>query len=93
MSLNINTIIYNILQTGGSTQNYLQRVDVILYTDKNCKADHGSQVDLRYHVCTGVPEGGKGVCTVSILHPSGNFCTGCKTNFLILGRFWWSINF
>lgn len=55
------------MQSGGSLQDSLKRADIILYTDEYCKAFHGREVDFRYHVCAGVPEGGKGECNVSII--------------------------
>ncbi|KAF2882712.1 hypothetical protein ILUMI_23445 [Ignelater luminosus] len=42
---------------------HLQRVDLIIYTDENCSKAHGSKVDSKYHLCGGVPEGGKGQCS------------------------------
>jgi len=50
-------------KTGGSVQGDLKRVDILVYTDADCSRAHGSRVDSRYHVCSGVPEGGKGQCS------------------------------
>ncbi|KAF2882711.1 hypothetical protein ILUMI_23444 [Ignelater luminosus] len=49
--------------TGGNVMEHLQRVDLIVYTDEDCLKAHGSDVDSRYHLCGGVPEGGKGQCS------------------------------
>lgn len=49
-------------------QRDLQRVDILIYTDADCSKAHGSRVDSRYHVCSGIPEGGKGQCNVSTYH-------------------------
>lgn len=43
----------------------LQKVNIVVYSDEDCKAAHGSYVDEAYHVCAGIPEGGKGQCSVS----------------------------
>jgi len=48
--------------TGGSVMKDLQRVDLLVYSDEDCKAAHGT-VSATYHVCSGVPEGGKGQCS------------------------------
>ncbi|KAF2882713.1 hypothetical protein ILUMI_23446 [Ignelater luminosus] len=48
--------------SGGGVMEHLQRVDLIIYTDEECSKAHGSRVDSRYHLCGGVPEGGKGQC-------------------------------
>lgn len=43
----------------------LQRVGILVYSDEDCSRAHGSSVNSAYHVCAGVPEGGKGQCSVS----------------------------
>ncbi|KAF2882710.1 hypothetical protein ILUMI_23443 [Ignelater luminosus] len=50
-------------KTGGGVMEHLQRVDLIIYTDEDCSSAHGTDVDSRYHLCGGVPEGGKGQCS------------------------------
>lgn len=52
--------------SGGEVMTHLQRVDIICYTDDNCEAAHSNPsnpADRRYHVCAGIPEGGKGQCS------------------------------
>lgn len=46
----------------------LQRVDIIVYPDAECESIHSQTgpTSRIYHVCAGVPEGGKGQCNVSI---------------------------
>ncbi|KAF2888476.1 hypothetical protein ILUMI_17697, partial [Ignelater luminosus] len=51
--------------TGGSIINHLQRVDLLVYSDADCSKAHGSTVNAIHHLCGGVPEGGKGQCSVS----------------------------
>lgn len=43
----------------------LQRVDILLYSDDACEAAHYNVTSRAYHVCAGIPEGGKGQCNVS----------------------------
>lgn len=37
-----------------------------MYSDADCQDAHGYYVDEKYHVCAGVPEGGKGQCNASV---------------------------
>ncbi|KAI4471757.1 polyserase-related [Holotrichia oblita] len=48
--------------TGGSVMQDLQKVDILLYSDDACETAHNSMASRLYHVCAGVPEGGKGQC-------------------------------
>ncbi|KAF2882709.1 hypothetical protein ILUMI_23442 [Ignelater luminosus] len=48
--------------TSGSIMKNLQRVDILVYSDEDCKAAHGSKVSPAYHVCSVVPERCKGHC-------------------------------
>lgn len=45
----------------------LQRVDIQVYTDEDCERIHylTGPTSRAYHVCAGIPEGGKGQCNVS----------------------------
>ncbi|XP_071054049.1 chymotrypsin-1-like [Onthophagus taurus] len=49
-------------QTGGSVMTHLQKVEILLFPQEQCKAAHGTKVDDINHVCAGLPEGGKGQC-------------------------------
>ncbi|XP_071054342.1 trypsin-1-like [Onthophagus taurus] len=53
---------WGLSHTGGSTMTHLQKVNILLYPQEQCKAAHGAKVDDINHVCAGVPEGGKGQC-------------------------------
>lgn len=46
----------------------LQRVDILIYTDDDCESLHAQTgpTSRSYHVCAGVPEGGRGQCNVSM---------------------------
>ncbi|XP_017776593.1 PREDICTED: trypsin-3-like [Nicrophorus vespilloides] len=41
----------------------LMRVDIICYSDDDCEAAHHGNTNRQYHICAGVPEGGKGQCS------------------------------
>jgi trypsin len=44
----------------------LQKVYIEVYSDDDCERIHAvtGPTDRKYHVCAGVPEGGKGQCSV-----------------------------
>lgn len=46
----------------------LQRVDIKVYSDEDCERIYATKgpTDRKYHICAGVPEGGKGQCSVSV---------------------------
>ncbi|XP_065161059.1 trypsin-1-like [Atheta coriaria] len=48
--------------TGGARQQHLQRVDLVIYSDDDCEEAHPFRTFREYHICSGVPEGGKGQC-------------------------------
>lgn len=53
-------------ETGGTVQQTLQEVDLIVFSDEECASRHND--DFQPHpsnICGGVPEGGKGQCSVS----------------------------
>ncbi|KAH8382773.1 hypothetical protein KR009_005191, partial [Drosophila setifemur] len=50
-------------ETGGSVQNTLQEVSLKIYSDVECTLLHGGKTDPKYHLCSGVDEGGKGQCS------------------------------
>ncbi|KAF2882708.1 hypothetical protein ILUMI_23441 [Ignelater luminosus] len=54
---------WGLSKTGGIVMKNLQRVDIFVYNDEDCRKAHGSRVNPNYHVCAGVPEGGKGQCS------------------------------
>lgn len=54
-----------VFQTGGARQQHLQRVDLVIYSDDDCEEAHPFRTFREYHICSGVPEGGKGQCNVS----------------------------
>ncbi|KAJ8924760.1 hypothetical protein NQ315_000913 [Exocentrus adspersus] len=51
-------------RTDGTVQDILQRVDIIVYPDEECERIHSSTgpTSRQFHVCAGVPEGGRGQC-------------------------------
>lgn len=46
----------------------LQKVDIKVYSDEDCERIYATKgpTDRKYHVCAGVPEGGKGQCSVGV---------------------------
>ncbi|XP_037045239.1 trypsin 3A1-like [Bradysia coprophila] len=49
-------------QTGGVIQTTLQEVDLIVFSDEDCRDRHNSVIHPS-HICGGVPEGGRGQCS------------------------------
>lgn len=49
-------------QTGGVVQTTLQEVDLIVFSDEECRNRHNSPIHPS-HICGGVPEGGRGQCS------------------------------
>ncbi|XP_067002693.2 trypsin II-P29 [Anabrus simplex] len=47
--------------TGGSVMQYLQTVDIVVYSDEDCGKAHGGKPHSS-NICAGIPEGGKGQC-------------------------------
>lgn len=49
---------------------FLQRVDLVVCSDEDCEALHPFDPPMltnrQYHLCAGVPEGGRGQCRVHI---------------------------
>lgn len=43
----------------------LQKVQIKVFNNEDCRKAHGAKFDERVHICAGVPEGGKGQCSVS----------------------------
>lgn len=56
-----------VIQTNDTLPTILQKVDVKIYSDEICDAAHNGVVDLQHHICSGIPENGKGSCQVSII--------------------------
>ncbi|RZC40948.1 Trypsin domain containing protein [Asbolus verrucosus] len=56
--------------SGGSVMNHLQKVDIMVYSDEDCERIHAQTgpTDRHYHICAGVPGGGKGQCNVGSLN-------------------------
>ncbi|XP_044269857.1 trypsin-3-like [Tribolium madens] len=50
--------------SGGTVMKHLQKVDIFVYSDDDCERIHKETgpTNRKYHVCAGVPEGGKGQC-------------------------------
>jgi trypsin len=48
----------------------LQTVDIVVFSDADCERIHAGTGPTysNYHVCAGIPEGGKGQCSVRILN-------------------------
>lgn len=57
-------------ETGGTIQNVLQEVDLIVFSDEECLRRHagGSFLPNTANICAGTPNGGKGQCTVTIFN-------------------------
>lgn len=51
-------------RTGGDVQSVLQQVDLSVFSDTECYQRLGISLHAST-LCSGVPEGGKGQCTVS----------------------------
>lgn len=51
-------------ETGGTVQTILQEVDLIVFSDEDCRRRHDDMI-YPSHICGGVPEGGRGQCSVS----------------------------
>ncbi|RZC41968.1 chymotrypsin-1, partial [Asbolus verrucosus] len=56
---------WGIPYTGGFTMTDLQKVNIMVYTDEDCEMIHAETgpTNRNYHICAGVPEGGKGQCS------------------------------
>lgn len=52
-------------QTGGTYQTTLQEVGLIVFSDEECARRHSDGPPHESNICGGVPEGGKGQCSVS----------------------------
>lgn len=52
-------------ETGGAMQQQLQQVDLMVFSDEECAARHSERPPHASNVCGGVPEGGRGQCSVS----------------------------
>lgn len=52
-------------QTEGTVQTILQEVDLIVFSDEECRRRHDDTIHPS-HICGGVPEGGQGQCSVSV---------------------------
>ncbi|EFA01277.2 serine protease P40 [Tribolium castaneum] len=50
--------------SGGTVMKHLQKVNIFVYSDDDCERIHKETgpTNRKYHVCAGVPEGGKGQC-------------------------------
>lgn len=48
--------------TGGYIQRTLQQVDLMVFSDEECRNLHNSPIHPS-HICSGVPEGGRGQCS------------------------------
>lgn len=57
-------------ETGGTIQNVLQEVDLIVFSDEECLRRHagGSFLPNTANICAGTPKGGKGQCTVTVFN-------------------------
>ncbi|XP_037029404.1 trypsin-like [Bradysia coprophila] len=49
-------------QTGGTVQETLQEVDLIVFSDEECRHRHDDMIYPSF-ICGGVPEGGRGQCS------------------------------
>lgn len=52
-------------ESDGQAQNHLQEVDLIVFSDEECFRRHSNATPHQSNICGGVPEGGKGQCSVS----------------------------
>lgn len=67
-------------ETGGTVQTILQEVDLIVFSDEDCRRRHDDMI-YPSHICGGVPEGGRGQCSVSDIFK--NIFLLCKLNDFI----------
>lgn len=65
--------------TGGSIQQQLQHVDLMVFSDEECAIRHSEEPPHPSNLCGGVPEGGRGQCSVCW---RGCFCVGSGFEFL-----------
>ncbi|PSN49711.1 hypothetical protein C0J52_16337 [Blattella germanica] len=55
---------WGVLESNGNVMNHLQQVDITVYSDANCQSIHYYTIHDS-NICAGVPEGGKGQCSLS----------------------------
>lgn len=53
-------------ETGGYIQQTLQEADLIVFSDEECARRHSNGPPHESNICGGVPEGGRGQCSVSL---------------------------
>lgn len=50
-------------ETNGAIQDHLQEANLIVFSDEECRNRH-EEIIHPSHICAGVPEGGRGSCSV-----------------------------
>ncbi|EFA01278.1 serine protease P41 [Tribolium castaneum] len=72
--------------SGGDLMTHLQKVNIIVYSDDDCERIHKGTgpTNRKYHVCAGIPEGGKGQC-------NGDSGGPLTVNGVLVGTVSWSV--